>query len=310
MPRIILAGNSHAAIEVLARVRETCADDEILAVAPRGGALHSWQPSLAAAASDAGVRCLMPADVNAPDVVGEIADHRPDLLLSVYYTQIFRPNLLGAVAGPVLNFHPSLLPRHRGTAPLIWAIAEGDRVTGLTVHHVDEGIDTGDIIVQLPLPIHREDTGHSLHRKMAHLVGGTASELLRRVAAGRALPEPRAQTGSPSYHGSRDPRLNHLDFSAPRRRVRDIVRALAPPLPGAYGNLDGVPLVLARVEPFDAAGSVARQPGMLDVPPSGLPVVWVGDGALEIVLYVHDGEVRSGGDLVANRSVSSGMILS
>ena len=102
----------------------------------------------------------------------------------MYYTQLFRA-LLDAMRGRyALNFHPSLLPRHRGVAPLIWAIAEGDAKAGLTVHHIDADVDAGRIVMQRPLPIHRDDTGFSLHMKTAKLVRATdrrASSRLSRV---------------------------------------------------------------------------------------------------------------------------------
>ncbi len=308
--RVILAGNNLAAIYTLDVLLEALVPDRLLVIAPPGGRLHDWQASLAARAEKAGVEHLAPEDVNAPAVLARAAAHRAGLLLSVYYSQIFGGRWFEAVLGPMLNFHPSLLPRHRGTAPLIWAIIEGDPITGLTVHHIDRGVDTGPILTQHVLPITPEDTGHSLHLKMAALVRAAAVELLRDFLAGRSIPAGRPQTGPGSHH-RRGERVNHLVWSAPRERIRNIVRALAPPLPGAYALFRGEPLVLARVAAADAIGTGgARPPGTLAVIPGESPLVWASDGPLRIDRFVHGGEVCPGEALARRRGVRDGDVLS
>lgn len=310
IPRVVVAGNSRAAVEVLDLLVEAVPTDHLLAIAPPRAGRHAWQPSLAEHAGHRGVRCLQPEDINGGDVVDMVAGHRADLLLSVYYTQIFRPPILGAVSGPALNFHPALLPRHRGTAPLVWAIVEGDERTGLTVHHVDDGVDTGPVIVQHPLPIHPDDTGFELHQKMALLVRATAADLLRRVVRGKPLPVGHEQVGPASVHRARDGRLNHLDWTAPAARVRNVVRALAAPLPPAYGLLDGERLHFQRLDIVAADDARQKSPGMIEFPPgSQVPWVWAGDGPLAVRAYVEDGEVIGGELLRQRRVVAEGEIL-
>jgi methionyl-tRNA formyltransferase len=293
-------------VRVLGLLLERLEPEDVLALAPPAAA--DWHVSLATAAQEAGVPCLAPEDVNDPGVVGRIEAHEPDLLLSIYYTQLFGPRLLEAVRGPALNFHPSLLPRHRGVAPLVWAIAEGDAVTGLTVHHVDAGIDTGRVVLRRPIPIHPDDTGYVLHRKLALLVRAAAAELLRALFAGEEIPAGVEQTGAASYHGRRDPQLNRLDWSAGAERIRNVVRALAPPLPGAYTERDGERLVLARVE-HERGGGRALAPGMVEVRAGEAPLVWAGDGPLRLAAFVEGGEVVSGEELPRRRGLRSGEVL-
>ncbi|HLF67968.1 MAG TPA: formyltransferase family protein [Gaiellaceae bacterium] len=280
----------------------------MLAIAPERSA--PWHSSLQEAARQAGVPCLTPDDVNDEAVLARVAEHEAELLLSVYYTQVFAPRLLEAVDGPAVNLHPSLLPRHRGVAPIVWAIAEGDRVTGLTAHHIDEGIDTGPVIVQRPLPIHPEDTGYRLHLKMAGLVRATAADLLRPFLGGEGIPPGLPQTGVSTYHSRRDPQLNRLDWSSPRERIRDIVRALAPPLPGAFMLLNGEALVIARVElvPHEETRRELR-PGMVELGRDGVPLVWAADGPLKLTAFVDGGEIVPGRDLSERRALLSGQVL-
>jgi methionyl-tRNA formyltransferase len=296
--RVVLAGNNEAACLVLDLLLERLAPTDVLVISPPGGVHHAWQPSLERHARGLGVRALAPADVNDPEVVAEVAAHGASLLLSVYYTQIFRADLLRAVDGPALNFHPSLLPRHRGVAPLVWAIVEGDGMAGVTAHHIDAEVDTGDVVLQRPLPIHPEDTGHSLHRKAARLVHALAAELLRPWLDGTPIPAGTPQSGAVSHHTGRDPQLNHLDFSAPAERIRNIVRALAPPLPGAWCGLGGERIVLERVTAAPAA-DLPRPPGMVQRLRDDAWTIWAADGPLRVDTFWHDGRRRPAADLLA-----------
>jgi methionyl-tRNA formyltransferase len=307
--RVVLAGNSLAATYALDLLLEVCDRRDILTIAPEPDRVAAWHVSLEAAALGAGVECISPVDVNAPEVIERIREHEPALLLSVYYTQIFSTPILGSVDGPLLNFHPSLLPRHRGTAPLIWAIVEGDSVTGVTVHHLDEGVDTGRVVLQHPLPIHWDDTGYQLHLKTAKLVRSTAAEIIQLWVAGEHIPSGQLQTGEASYHSTRDPQVNHLEWHVDRKRIRDTVRALAPPLPGAFAYVESQPLVIASVEPIDAVGLRPKPHGMLELAHRGAPIVWAADGPLRIHSFVDEGHLWPGSELSNRRPVKEGQIL-
>jgi methionyl-tRNA formyltransferase len=298
MSRVLLAGSNEAACLVLDLLLEALPPDDILAVVPPGGVHHAWQPSLERHATARGVPVLAPLDVNDDATLAAVTAHRAELLLSVYYTQLFGERLLAALEGPAINFHPSLLPHHRGVAPLIWAIAEGDAMTGVTAHHIDAGIDTGRVVAQRKLPIHPDDTGHSLHRKAARLVAGTAADLLRGWLSGDGLPDGAAQSGRATSHSTGDPQLNRIDFSQPRGRIRDIVRALAPPLPGAWCEVGDRRLVLGRVTPVDAGSAFAGTPGMLTRLPGGDWGVWAADGLLRIDAFHDDDGARPSADLM------------
>ncbi len=295
--RVVLAGNNAAAIGVLDLLLEALPPEAILAVAPPQSVASTWQASLVAASSERGVVCISPDDVNDDETLALVSSHRPKLLLSIYYTQLFREALLSAIDGPVLNFHPSLLPRHRGHAPIIWAIVEGDAVTGLSVHHIDTGVDTGPLVYRRSLPIHPRESGFDLHRKMALLVHATAADLLRHWLAGEALPPAIEQTGTASVHSRRDPQVNHLDWTQPVERLRNIVRALAPPLPGAFARYEGTEVGIVEVEVV-APGSLATHPvGMVEQDSGSYPLVWASDGPLRLRRAVRDGELIDGREL-------------
>ena len=280
MVRVVLAGNNSAAIQVLDLLLELQA--EVLCLSPPDSDRASWQEALAPAATARGVTSLQPEDVNDPEIIGEIASFDASLLLSVYYTQIFRPPLIDAVSGPCINLHPSLLPRHRGVAPLIWAIIDGDNTTGVTAHVIDPGIDTGPVLLQRKLPIHLADTGAQLHDKAGRLVAAMCAELLRAHRNGADLSVGRAQTGPATYRDRRVPAVNHLVWTDSRERIRNIVRALAPPLPGAFAHIQDRRVVIAHVEAVEAIGGRPWRPGALSFA-ADPPIVWAGDGPVRIV---------------------------
>lgn len=305
--RPLLAGNAAAGVDALRLFLEVWAPEDVLVVAPAEGVRHDWQPSLVDAADAAGVEVLTPGDVNDPAVVDRVRDRGTDLLLSVYYTQLFRAPLLDAINGLALNVHPALLPRHRGTAPLIWAIAEGDTTTGVSAHELTLGVDTGPLRWQHPLPIHRDDTGHSLHDKATNLTRAIVADLLRRLVAGRPLPEPVEQSGPASVHTTRDPRLNRIDWHEPAERIRNVVRALAHPLPGAHTSWRGQPVGLERVEVV-VGRRAARTPGMVQLDGAATPEVWTGDLPVRLDLVRLDGETHPGSVLV-ERGMTDGEVL-
>jgi methionyl-tRNA formyltransferase len=180
----------------------------------------------------------------------------------------------------------------------VWSIVDGDTETGVTAHLIDAGVDTGEIVLQRTLPIHPNDTGHDLHHKAARLVSAVAAELLREWLATGQLPARSPQTGATSYHGKRDPQLNHIDFAEPAERIRNIVRALAPPLPGAWFEVGGRRLTVERVSHV-ATASRSLTPGMIERLPDGDWAVWTGDLLLRIDAF-NDGAVsRRSPDLMA-----------
>lgn len=297
--RIVLAGNAAPGVRALDLLLEVVSPGNLLVIAPPRDSPPCWQESLADAAVERGVALLTPADVNDSYIVAAVRDHRPALLLSVHYTQLFRAPLLAAIDGPAINLHPSLLPRHRGASPLTWAIAEGDRRTGLSVHYIDAGVDTGPIIRQYPIPIHPDDTGYMLHLKMARLAAAAVADLLRHGAAHGELPLGKPQAPGGSVHRKRDGTLNALDLAQPAERVRNVVRALAPPLPGAYVSIDGEPVTLVRVEPVPLPRGPRLAAGTVQVA-GGDVLLWASDCPVRVTAW-HDGSATLPGHLLAER---------
>lgn len=163
--RVILCGKNATAVRALEILVKR--GDQVLVVAVHGDdGRDGWQPSLAAAADRLGAAWVAPRRVNAPDATAQLAAFSPDRLVSIQYDQILRREFFAAIGCPCLNLHFALLPRHRGVAPIAWALLEGDREAGVTLHHMVVDIDGGDVIAQRAVPIAPEDTAREVYDRV------------------------------------------------------------------------------------------------------------------------------------------------
>ncbi len=204
-----------------------------------------WFGSVAALAHQRGIEAIMPDDPNSPEIEGKIRALQPDFLFSFYYRLMLSPALLAAPKRGAFNLHGSLLPKYRGRAPVNWAIVHGETETGATLHEMVEKPDAGRIVDQEPVPILPDELAVDVFGK----VTGAAERVLRRslpkLADGSAVL--RAQDLSRgSYFGGRKPEDGRIDWSAPAKRVHDLVRAVAPPYPGAFTEVEGKRLRVLR----------------------------------------------------------------
>jgi len=142
------------------------------------------------------------------------------------------------------------------------------------------------------------------------LASATAGDIIRDFVAGKPIAPGQPQSGPASYHGVRDPRVNHIDWSDPRERIRNIVRALAPPLPGAFSLVAGAPLVIARVDPIEApARARQKTPGMVEVGSANTPIVWARDGAVRLTAVMVDETAEPGSVLIETGRLREGQVL-
>jgi methionyl-tRNA formyltransferase len=163
-------------------------------------------------------------------------------MIVVAYGRILPPSLLNLAPRGCINVHASILPRYRGAAPIQWAIARGERETGVSIMQMDEGMDTGPVFSVRRLPIADEDTSGTLADRLARLGAEALVEALPSILGGTALATPQdgaSATSAPiltKEHG-------RLDFAQPAPSVRDWIRAMDP-WPGAETRLGAEPLRL------------------------------------------------------------------
>jgi len=220
-----------------------------------------WFDSVAATAEDYGIATMTPADPNAADVVARLAGCRPDFLFSFYYRLLLKPSLLALAPRGALNVHGSLLPRYRGRAPVNWALIHGETQTGATLHYMTERPDAGDIVAQSAVPILPDDTAREVFDKVTVAAELALHGALPALIAGTAPRRPQ-DAGRASYFGGRKPEDGTIDWSQPAGVVHNLVRAVAPPYPGARTRLRGRPARLLRSRLRDPLAPATSTPSL------------------------------------------------
>jgi len=158
-------GKNRLAVEC-ARVVVAAGDRIVLAVLDPGDeGEEGWQPSFRRVAEAADFPTFAPSAVNSSTAVARLAAVRPELTFSFQYAQILRPPVIALAEVATLNLHYGPLPRYRGVAPIAWALINGESATGVTLHHVDPGVDSGGSVCAASVPSARDDTGRSLYDK-------------------------------------------------------------------------------------------------------------------------------------------------
>ena len=221
----------------------------------------------------ANVQVLQPPRIKDPQAIEEIRALTPDVIVVMAYGQILPRDVLEIPKIASLNLHASLLPRWRGAAPIQAAIAVGDRETGITVMYMDEGLDTGDILLQRTIDILPDDTGGSLQDRLAQIAPEALLESLRMLEKNSAprIPQDNAQaTWAPKLkreHG-------RIDWSEMAEAIERKIRAFNP-WPGAFMEISGRNLKIFSASVVDLSG----EPGEILKSENEL-VIAAGKGAL------------------------------
>ena len=240
---------------------------------PSGRGLALTPPPVKLAALELGLPVIQPEKLRAPEAFQQLQDWEPDLIVVVAFGQILRANVLDLPKYGCINTHASLLPRHRGAAPIQAAILAGDAETGVTIMKMDAGLDTGPMLSRRAIPIDPQDTGGSLFDKLSKLGGELLVETLAGYLAGEILPQPQPEAGV-TYFGMIKKEDGLLDFNLTAQELERKVRAFSP-WPGTIFEWNGLPLKIHRAH--CQAGNAA--PGERVVQ-DGLPGVGTRDGLI------------------------------
>lgn len=186
-------------------------------------------------ALDAGIPVFQPVSLKPEDAQQELAALKPDVMIVAAYGLILPKAVLDIPTHGCLNIHASLLPRWRGAAPIQRAIAAGDAETGITIMQMDEGLDTGDMLLKVTTPIHADDTGGSLHDRLADMGGKAIVEALVQLANSELAPEPQNDADA-NYAHKLSKEEGHIDWSRSAIEIERLIRAFNP-WPGTFTDL-------------------------------------------------------------------------
>ncbi len=264
--RLLFMGTSGFALPVLESLQASV--HTVAAVVSRpprraGRGRRVTQPPVAERAEELMLPLLQPEELD-DDFLGELRERTPDIIVTVDYGAWIPRPVLDATPLGVLNVHPSLLPRHRGAAPIERAILEGDETTGVAFMLTDEGWDTGPVLALYEEPIRESDNRRTLADRLAIIASERILDVLPAYARGELEPMP--QKGRESYAGKIRKSETVLDWSEPAGKLERQVRALSPS-PGARTTYGGKLLKILRAEVSETAlgpGTVRAEDGVLE----------------------------------------------
>ncbi|MFM8641001.1 MAG: bifunctional UDP-4-amino-4-deoxy-L-arabinose formyltransferase/UDP-glucuronic acid oxidase ArnA, partial [Planctomycetota bacterium] len=236
----------------------------------------SWFASVARVAAEHGIPVFAPDRLDHPLWIEKIAAMKPELLLSFHYRNMVGAKVRELFPAGCLNLHSALLPRYRGRCPINWVLLKGEAETGVTVHHMVDKADAGDIVGQRRVEIHAEDDAWSLTKRVAAASAELLSEVLPQVKAGKAPRTPQDESKA-TVMGRRTPEDGRIDWNRPAEEIRNLVRAVAHPWPGAFTHAGARKVMVWRTR---VAAGTGRPGEILSSDPL---TVACGTGALEIV---------------------------
>ena len=263
-----------------------------------------WFASMADAASRRGIPVRTPTDPNAPATVEEIRRLEPEAIFSFYYRRLLGRALLDLPRFGAINLHGSLLPKYRGRAPINWALLRGETVTGVTLHHMDERADHGDIVAQRAVPIAVEDTALVLSRKLTAAARDLVSATYPLIVSGRAPRIPQDHAAATQY-GRRRPADGLIDWRSSAWQIYNLVRAVTRPFPGAFTFYEGRRVTVWEARPPRHEGSPGPPGRILGVGADDNLRVATGDGILDVVrLQVENERDMHGSEFTAALSAT------
>lgn len=265
--KIVFMGTPDFAVSTLEKLIES--EHEVIAVVtqpdrPRGRGREVTPSPIKQLATDSGIPVLQPEKAKSPEFIESFKNLAPDITIVVAFGQILKKEVLDTPKHFSMNLHSSLLPKYRGAAPINWAIINGETETGVTTMRMDEGMDTGDILLSRVVPIWDSDNSQTLHDTLKEEGASLVLETIRRLEDGTLTPMPQNATKA-----SLAPKLKKEDglilWEKSARSIRDHIRGLEP-WPGAYSFLERKRIricqaELAESEPNDLPGTIVKISG-------------------------------------------------
>lgn len=245
--RIVLAGSvgsSRLTLQALLRHRADVVG--VLELVPDNASTISGFARLNDVAAEADVPCIGFQNINAPEIVAQVREWQPDLLFVVGLSQLVKADLLAVPKLACVGFHPTMLPRGRGRAPVAWLVL--DASPGAANFFVmDEGTDSGPILVQEPFDVRPTDDAEQVTAALEHAIVRGLDRWLPKMLAGEWNPHSQEESLA-TYHGKRAPEDGWIDWTKPAMEIDRLIRAAGRPHPGAYSYLKDRKLLVWRAE--------------------------------------------------------------
>ena len=231
-------------------------------------------------------------DESVETAAAKIGTLKPSVIYSFSYRHLIPENVLALASLGAFNLHPSLLPAYRGRAPVNWVLVNGERETGVTLHHMVARADAGDIVGQRAVAIDDGDNALTLYRKLVPLGVELVEDLHPKIVAGSA-PRLKMDISKGSYFGRRKPEDGRIDWRWPARRIFNLVRAVTHPYPGAFCFVDGKKLMIWETKIGAENGSCGEPGKVVREMTDGAFEIAAGEGSVIVKVAQFEGGVES-----------------
>lgn len=289
--KIVFMGTPDFSVGALDALVE--AGHEIIAVVtqpdkPKGRSGQMQFPPVKECALRHGLTVLQPVKIKTPEWVDKLRELKADVFVVAAFGQILSKEILDMPKYGCVNIHASLLPKYRGAAPINWAIINGEKETGVTIMQMNEGVDTGDMLSHVVVPIAPKETAESLFDKLAKAGAELIVETLPKLEAGEIIPVPQDESQS-SHVKMMNKSLGKIDWNQDAVVIERLVRGLNS-WPSAYTYYQGKGVKLWNCEVVEAA--VRAVPGTIIAVAKDSFDVATGNGALRVLELQLEGKKR------------------
>lgn len=274
---------------------------------PKGRGEKVQYPPVKEAALKHQIPVFQPKRVRAPECIEELRKYDADIMVVIAFGQILPKEILEMTPYGCVNVHASLLPKYRGAAPIQWAVINGEKVSGVTTMQMDEGLDTGDMLMKTEIVLDEKETGGSLHDKLAGAGAELCVQTLEALKDGTAVREPQGESMT-EYARMLDKGMGRIDWSKDAKSVECLIRGLNP-WPSAYTEWNGKTMKIWEADVADIEED--REPGtVIRVEKDGF-CVQTGSGSLKVRSLQIPGKKRmDAGAFLRGYQVDVGMVLS
>ena len=251
-----------------------------------------------------GIKVYQPLKVRDEEFVKTLRAYNPDVIVVVAFGQIIPLSILKMPKYGCVNIHGSLLPKYRGAAPIQWAVLDGEKETGITTILMDEGIDTGDILLKKTIKIDTDETSGSLFDKLMALGAETILETLDELENGSLTPIKQGESPT-AYAKMLTKAMGLIDFTKSAKELDCFVRGMDP-WPSAYTLLSGKTLKLWKVRVVEGSGKAGS---VIEIGKESFTIA-CGEGAIEVLEVQLEGKKRmSAGDFLKGITLNIGQEL-
>ena len=259
---------------------------------PKGRGKEMQFPPVKEAAISHGIPVYQPRRIREPECVEELRKYNADVMVVIAFGQILPKEILEMTPYGCINVHASLLPKYRGAAPIQWSIINGESVTGVTTMQMDEGLDTGDMIMKREVLIAEDETGESLHDKLAQAGAELCVETLKALEDHTAVFEKQGESPT-AYAKMLTKEMGNIDWNNSAVQIERLVRGLNS-WPSAYTHWNGKVMKIwkAKAESTQPDSDPAASPGVVTEVGKDYFTVSTGDGILRVYEIQIPGKKR------------------